>query len=120
MRPWRLNQRGAGAIGCLLMAAVVGSAIYAGLQLGLPELRHRSFEERLNETYSNFSRQPEEIIRKHIIQVASEFDIDLKPEMVKIKVQDSRLIIDIDYEKVVDLKVRQKILSYHIHRSGPY
>jgi hypothetical protein len=120
MRASKLNQRGAGAIGCLLMIAVVASAIYAGLQFGLPELRHRSFEERLNETFGYFSRQPEETIRKRIIMIASEFNIDLKPEMVKIKIEGSRLTIDIDYEKVIDLKVQQRVVSYHSHRSGPY
>ena len=120
MRRSRLNQRGAGAIGCLLMIAAVAAAIFVGLQYGLPELRHRSFEDRLNETLVYLSRQPEETIRNRIIQVASEFHIDLKPEMVKIKIQGDRLTLDIDYEKVVDLKFQQKVLSYHIHRSGPY
>ena len=120
MRASRLNQRGAGAIGCLFVVAVIAAVLYAGLQLGLPELRHRSFEERLNESFTYFSHLPEEGIRSRIIFIASEFHIDLKPEMVKIKIQGNQLTIDIDYEKVVDLKFREKLLSYHVHRSGPY
>ena len=30
------NQRGAGSIGCLFMAACIGAAMYAGFQFGLP------------------------------------------------------------------------------------
>lgn len=120
MRGSRLNQRGAGGIGCLLMIAIAAAGIYAGLQLALPDLRHRSFEDRLSETFSYFSRQPEKNIRDRIIFIAGEFHIDLKPEQVKIQIEGDRLTIDIDYEKVADLKYKQKILPYHIHRSGPY
>lgn len=120
MRGSRLNQRGAGGIGCLLMIGIAAAGIYAGFQLGLPELRHRSFEDRLNETFSYFSRQPEKNIRERLIFIASEFHIDLKPEQVKIQIEGDRLTIDIDYEKVADLKFQQKVLPYHIHRSGPY
>ena len=120
MRGSRLNQRGAGAIGCLLMIAIAAAGIYAGLELGLPELRHRSFEDRLTETFPYFSRQPEKNIRDRIVFIASEFHIELKPEQVKIQVEGDRLTIDIDYEKVADLKFQQKVLPYHIHRSGPY
>ena len=120
MRGLRLNQRGAGGIGCLLAIGIAAAAIYAGLELGMPELRHRSFEERLNETFVYFSRQQEKNIRDRIIMIASEFHIDLKPEMVKVEITGDRLTIDIAYEKVADLKFRQKVLSFHIPRSGPY
>jgi hypothetical protein len=120
MRTRRLNQRGAGGIGCLFLMAIAAAGIYAGLQLGLPELRNRSFEDRLNESYAFFQHQPEKYIRDRIIQIAQEFHIDLKPEQVKVVVDSDRLNIDIDYEKIADLKVQQKVLAYHIHRSGPY
>jgi hypothetical protein len=120
MRGSRLNQRGAGGIGCLLMIGIAAAGIYAGLELGLPELRHRSFEDRLNETFTYFSRQPEKNIRDRLIFLASEFHIDLKPEQVKIQIEGDRLTIDIDYEKIADFKYKQKVLPYHIHRSGPY
>lgn len=120
MRAARLNQRGAGGIGCLFMIALAVAVIYTGLELGLPELRHRSFEDRLNESYSFFARQPEKYIRERVIQIASEFHIDLKPEMVKIRIEGDRLTIDIAYEKVADLKLQKKVLRYEVHRSGPY
>jgi len=120
MRGSRLNQRGAGGIGCLLIIAIAAAGIYAGVQLGLPDLRHRSFEERLNETFSYFSRQPEKNIRDRIIFIASEFHIDLKPEQVQVTIEGDRLTLDIEYEKVADLKVQQKVLRYRVHRSGPY
>ena len=120
MRGTRFNQRGAGGIGCLLIIGLAAAVIYAGLQLGLPDLRHRSFEERLNETFVYFSRQQEKNIRDRIIMIASEFHIDLTPEMVKVEISGDRLTIDIAYEKVADLKIRKKVLRYRVHRSGPY
>jgi len=120
MRASRLNQRGAGGIGCLFMIALAAAGIYAGLELGLPELRHRSFEDRLNESYAFFQHQQPKYIRDRIVQIASEFHIDLTPEMVKVQIQDDRLTIDIAYEKVADLKFQKKVLQYRVHRSGPY
>ncbi|HEY5999665.1 MAG TPA: hypothetical protein VI078_10250 [bacterium] len=120
MRRRRLDQRGAGGIGCLFIIAVAAAGIYAGLELGLPELRNRSFEDRLNESYSFFARQSDKYIRERIIQIASEFHIDLKPEQVNVVIEGDHLTIDIDYQKIADLKFEQKVLAYHIHRSGPY
>jgi hypothetical protein len=120
MRGCTRNQRGAGGIGCLLLIALATAGIYAGLELGLPQLRHRSFEDRLNENFSFFSHQPEKNIRDRIIFIASEFHIDLTPEMVKVKIDGDRLTLDIAYEKVADLKFQKKTLPFSIHRSGPY
>jgi len=114
------NQAGAGGIGCLLMVALAAAAIHAGLEFGLPTLRHRSFEDRMNETFTYFSRQPEKNIRGRIIQVASEFDIELKPEQVKVQISGDHLTIEVAYDKTVDLKVWQKTLHFTIRRSGPY
>lgn len=116
----RLNQRGAGGIGCLFICLLVGAGIYAGIQYGMPQLRHRSFEDRLNETFTYFSRQPAENIRKRLIDVATDFDITLTPGQVRVDIQGDQLTIDINYEKVVDLKVWSKTMPFRIHRSGPY
>lgn len=114
------NQRGGGSIGCLFMIALIAGGMYAGLQFGLPQLRHNAFRDRLNETYSFFSRQSETWIRGRVIQIAEEFHIDLKPEQVKIQIRGDQLTLDITYEKVVDLKVWQKTLPFSIHRQGPF
>ena len=44
------NQRGAGSIGCLFMAAIIAAGMYAGFQFGIPRLRHSSFEDRMTES----------------------------------------------------------------------
>jgi hypothetical protein len=113
------NRRGAGAIGCLLLVALVAGGLYAGFQFGIPKLRHSSFADRLNESYVHFQKQPEESIRRQIIEIASEFDIALKPEQVKVEVKPATITIDVAYEKVVDLKVWQTTLPFHLHRKGP-
>jgi hypothetical protein len=114
------NQRGAGAIGCLLLVAIVGCGLYAGFQLGMPKLRNRSFEDRLNESYIHFQKQPAESIRSKIIQIGSDFDIALTPDQVKVDITPAKLTIDVTYEKRIDLKVWQTTLPFSIHRSGPY
>jgi hypothetical protein len=114
------NQKGAGGLGCLMLVAIAAFGIYAGLQFGIPELRNTSFKDRLNETFTFFSRQSEKSIRNRIISIATDFDIELKPEQVKVLIEGDRLTIDIQYEKVADLKVWQKTLPFTIHRQGPY
>jgi hypothetical protein len=114
------NQRGAGAIGCLLLVAMVGGGLYAGFQFGMPKLRHSSFADRLNESYVHFQKQPAESIRAQIIQIAADFDIALAPEQVKVEIESAKLTIDVSYEKRIDLKIWQTTLPFSVHRSGPY
>lgn len=114
------NHRGAGGIGCLLLIGIAAAGIYSGIAVGLPQLRHRSFEDRMNETVGYFASQPEEKIRERIIQVASEFDIALTPDMVKVTIDGSRLTIDLSYQKLIDLYVWQKTQTFTLHRSGRY
>lgn len=112
------NQRGAGAIGCLFLILVVAGGMYAGYQLGMPKIRHTSFEDRMNETVYHLQRQPAEAVRKRVIEIAEEFDIALKPEQVKVESTGSKLVIDVQYEKSVDLKVWQKTFPFSLHLSG--
>jgi hypothetical protein len=115
------NQRGAGAIGCLFMAAIIAAGMYAGYQFGLPRLRHSSFEDRITESIAgNPYRLSAEEIQKQIIQIAADFDIALKPEQVKVDTSQGRLKIDVNYEKVIDLKFWQKTVPFSLRRDpGP-
>jgi len=113
------NQRGAGSIGCLFMIAVVAAAMYAGFQFGIPKLRHSSFETRITETLAgNPQRLSSEEAQKQIIQVAKEFDIVLTPAQVKVDTSNGRLKIDVNYEKVIDLKFWQKTVPFELHRNS--
>jgi len=111
------NQRGAGAIGCLVMIIVVSAVMYAGFQFGLPRLRHSSFEERITETLAG---NPQGLsaaeAKKQIIQIASEFDIALAPAQVEVDTANSRMKIDVNYEKVIDLKFWQKTVRFSLRR----
>ncbi len=120
MRQRIRNQRGAGGLGCLVTIAVAAAAIYAGLELGMPRLRHSSFSDRMSETMSFFSRQPEKYVRDRTMQVAAEFHIDLKPEQVKVRIENNTVTVDVAYEKFVDLKVWQTTLPFTLHRSAAY
>jgi hypothetical protein len=114
------DQRGAGAIGCLLLVALVAGGLYAGFQFGLPKLRHSSFADRMSESYVHFQKQPAESIRKRVIEIASEFDIALRPDQVQVTILSDKMTIDVTYEKQIDLKVWQTTLPFSLHRSGPY
>ena len=114
------NQRGAGTIGCLFMVALIASALYAGYQFGLPRLRHSSFDDRVTELFPTFVHRPAAEVQKEIIQIASDFDIALTPDQVKVEITPAKLTIDVAYEKRIDLKVWQTTLPFSIHRSGPY
>ena len=111
------NQRGAGAIGCLFMTAIVAAGMYAGYQFGLPRLRHSSFEERITESLAgNPQRLSSAEVQAQIIQIASDFDIALTPAQVKVDASRGMLKIDVQYEKVIDLKVWQKTVSFSLRR----
>jgi len=112
------NQRGAGSIGCLFMVACIAAAMYAGFQLGIPRLRHSSFQDRVNEYFTNnVQSQTSEEIQKAIIQIGSDFDIELKPAQVKVQNIGGRIKVDVNYEKLVDLKVWQKTLPFSYSRN---
>ena len=109
------NQRGAGAIGCLFMSAIIAATMYAGYQFGLPRLRHSSFEERITESLAgNPYRLSAAEVQKQIIQIAAEFDIALTPAQVKVDTSRGLLKIDVDYEKVIDLKFWQKTVPFSL------
>jgi hypothetical protein len=111
------NQRGAGSIGCLFMAACIGAAMYAGFQFGLPRLRHSSFQDRVNEYFAtNVQSQSPAEIQKAIIQIGTDFDIELKPAQVKVENIGGRIMVDVNYEKLVDLKVWQKTIPFTYSR----
>jgi hypothetical protein len=112
------NQRGAGAIGCLFMTAIIAASMYAGFQFGIPRLRHSSFEDRITETLAgNPYRLSAAEVQKQIIQIASDFDIALTPEQVKVDTSQGRLKIDVNYEKVIDLKIWQKTVPFSLRRN---
>ena len=111
------NQRGAGAIGCLFMCAIVAAGMYAGFQFGIPRLRHSSFEDRITETLAgNPQRLSAEDAQKQIIQIAADFDIVLTPAQVKVDSASGLLKIDVKYEKLIDLKVWQKTVPFALRR----
>ena len=86
------NQRGAGMIGCLFMIAIIAAGMYAGFQFGLPRLRHSSFEDRITESLAgNPQRLSSDEIQKQVIQIASDFDIELSPAQVKVDTSRGRL-----------------------------
>jgi hypothetical protein len=112
------NQRGAGSLGCLFMVACIGAAMYAGFQFGLPRLRHSSFQDRVNEYFTTgVQSQSAEELQRAIIQIASDFDIELKPEQVKVENRGGRIKVDVNYEKLVDLKVWQKTYPFSYRRN---
>ena len=111
------NQRGAGSIGCLLLVAIVAAGMYAGFQIGMPRLRHSSFEDRVNESLGNLRQMSAADVQKQIIQIAADFDITLAPAQVKVDNTAGRLKIDVTYEKFIDLKVWQKTVPFSLHRN---
>ena len=111
------NQRGAGSIGCLFMAMVIGAAMYAGFQFGIPRLRHSSFQDRVSESLAgNLQSLSAPELQKQIIMIASDFDIALKPEQVKVENLGGRMKVDVTYEKVIDLKVWQTTVPFSLRR----
>jgi len=74
----------------------------------------------MTETTPHFQKASAESIRTQIIQIATEFDIALTPEQVKVSTTGSKLKIDLAYEKLIDLKVWQTTVRFELHRYLPY
>jgi hypothetical protein len=110
------NQRGAGGIGCIFIVIGVGIGLWAGLQWAIPQLRHRSFDERITEDAGYFQRQTQEAVLKRVIDTAAEFDIPLSPNQVKVEIDANTIVIDVTYEKMIDIRFWQKKLTYHLNR----
>jgi len=108
------NRRGAGTIGCLFLVVVVAVGMYAGFQIGIPRLRHSSFENRMNESLGNLRHQPPADVQKQVIQIAADFDIPLTPAQVKVDASGNRMKIDVSYEKVIDLYVWRRTMPFRL------
>lgn len=114
------NQRGAGMLGCLFLIALVAAGMYAGFQVGLPRLRHSSFENRVNESLGNLRQQTAADVQKQLIQFGADFDIPLTPEQVKVDTSEGRLKVDVSYEKVIDLYVWRKTVPFRLRLRPAY
>lgn len=110
------NQRGSGGIGCFFIVVAAAIGIWAGIQWAVPQLRHRSFDERITEDASYYQRQTAEAVRKRIIDTAAEFDIPLSANQVQVEIDQSNIVVNVTYEKTIDIKFWQKTLTYRLNR----
>ena len=73
---------------------------YIGYAFVVPFYHHNAFEQRVAEMMPYYRNQSADFIQRAVLDISNkEFDLDLKPEQVKVQVlkRDNRLIVDISY-----------------------
>ena len=115
----RLNSRGEGNTGCIFLLVIVAAAGFVGYKVAVPYFEYTNFESRVAEMMPNYRNHDAEYIQESVINISRGFDLDLKPEQVKVQVlkKDNRLI-DFGYDQPVTVPFYTHTLKLKSHLTG--
>jgi hypothetical protein len=97
----------------LILLVVVCSAI-AGVMLGLPKFNGWQFQDEVSSIAKFETGRSDEDLRALVLKKAKDHDVDIRAEDIVISHDNNTLTITVDYSVVVDLKVKQVVLEFHI------
>ena len=106
------NERG-GTFGCVLFLLAVLVAIYAAYQFFIPYSHYSSVEGHISEMMPYYKHHNEAFIQKAVIDAVKDFDLELKPEQVKVSVDKKANRITIDMEWTRDVVFPYYTYTYH-------
>lgn len=111
---------GSGTLGCIISILLLLIGGYAAYQFAIPYYEHNNFESRISEMMPYYRNQTQDFIQQAVIDTSKEFGLNLKPEQVKVQVLklDNRLIIDIQYQKTVELPFYTHTITFKPHLTG--
>jgi len=114
------NARGEGKFGCIFTALLIAVAGYVAYNFVIPYYHYNAFESRMAEMVPYYRSQPEEFVHGAVMDIAKEFDLNLKPEQVRVQVlgKQNRLIIDVEYTRTVELPFYTHTLTFKPHLTG--
>jgi len=106
--------------GCAVMLILFAAAGFVGYKFVIPYYHYSSFESRVSEMMPYYRGQNAIFIKGAIQDVASEFDIELDPKRMRIQVlkMENRLIVDFEYDYVVELPFYNHTLTFKPHLTG--
>lgn len=117
----RFDNKGEMQSGCIFMLLLLLAVGYVGYLFSVPMLQYSNFEARVSEMMPYFRHHDAEYIQEGIIDTAAkDFDLKLEEEQVKVQVMQrkNRIIIDINYSKVVTLPFYAHTLTFKPHLTG--
>jgi hypothetical protein len=117
----RLNNRGETQSGCIFIIILLIGAGYVGYLFSVPLFEYNDFESRISEMMPYFRHHDAEYIYDVITDTAAkDFDLTLEEDQVKVQVLTgkNRIIIDINYSKVVNLPFYAHTLDFDSHLTG--
>jgi hypothetical protein len=114
------GSRGEGNSGCIFTILLIVAAGYVGYIFVLPYYHYNAFESRVAEMVPYYRNHPPEYIHDAVMDIAKEFDLDLKPKQVRVQVlkRDNRIIIDVEYQQQVELPFYTHTLTFKPHLTG--
>lgn len=115
-----LGSRGESTLGCAVMLALMVAGGFVAYKFIIPYYHYNAFEGGLSEMMPYYRNQSAEFIQGAVIDTARDFDLDLKPEQVKVQVlrRDNRIIVDVEYEQTVELPFYTHTLVFKPHLTG--
>lgn len=116
----RLRNEKGGTFGCALFLLLVLAAGYAAYQFFLPYSHYSTVESHIAEMMPYYKYQGEDFIRKAVIDAVKEYDLELKPEQVKVVVDKKANRLTIDMEWTRDVVFPYYTYTYHFkpHLTG--
>jgi hypothetical protein len=94
--------------------------IFVGVQYGSAYLTKYQFDDAVRQTvkYAASSRKGLEAIRGEVVEKGAELGIEIDPKDVHITKRGPAFTLELQYSTVVNLRVKQHVLTFDISESG--
>lgn len=104
----------------VFFVAIVVAAIFLGKQYAPPLFSRFQFGDSVRQTvkYAAASQKDLETVRREIMSAASEYDIPIDAQDVKITRRGPVFSVDIDYSWPIDLRFKKYDMQFHISETG--
>lgn len=115
----RLCQKGGSKLNLLITVLILGSMVYAAVQIVPPYFANYQFQDAI-ETESRFAltgypKRSQDDIQNEIFKKAQDLGIPVKHDDIKVDMTTGTVGISTDYSVPIDLKVYQFTLQFHPH-----
>jgi hypothetical protein len=115
----RLRQRGGSKLNLLITVLIVGSMVYAAIQIIPPYFANYQFQDAI-ETESRFAltgypKRSQDDIQNEVFKKAQDLGLPVKHDDIKVDMTTGTVAISTDYSVPIDLKIYQFTLQFHPH-----
>jgi hypothetical protein len=115
----RFRQKGGSRVKLLLTLAIVGSMVFAAIQIVPPYFANYQFQDAI-ETESRFAltgypKRSQDDIQNEVFKKAQDLGLPVKEDDIKVEMTSGTVAISTDYSVPIDLKIYQFTLQFHPH-----